>query len=634
MNKKPGLGKRLQYEFDKLFSLGPWMMITGLAIFSFMIVLLSALVLALSGLAPGDEPPLPFSEAFWLSLLQGMGAGSFGGRESVWAFRIVMLLVGLGGIFIISNLIGVITAAIQIKIEQLRKGRSMILETDHTIILGWGEQIFTILPQLVLANSSRGDGCIVILGEEEKTEMEEQIRQRIGPAGRTKIICRSGDPMEMSDLSLTRFNAARAIIVLSPAAPNPDAEVIKTVLAITKHPERRTQPFHIVAGLRSLKSKDIARVVGRDEVEWIYGGEVVARIIAQTCRQVGLSIVYSELLDFNNNEIYFHEEPALAGKTFHEAMLAYEASAVIGLCPQHGSPKINPPMETLIQPGDRLVVISADEDKIGLAGVSEAIAQEELILPPRRPVQRREYTLILDWNQHAADIIHELDQYVARGSEARVVAGRLEVKDTLQRLQRSLRRLRVSFEQGETTDRAVLEGLKLERYDHIILLSDPQDLSIQQADSNTLITLLHLRDLAERDQLSYSIVTEILDLRNSRLAEVARADDFIVSDRLISLMMAQVEENKELNRVFSDLFSHEGSEIYLKPAGEYTRLGAPVSFYTIVEAAARRGEAAFGYRLASAAKDPARAYGVALNPQKSLPIVYGEKDHVIVMAES
>ena len=54
----------------------------------------------------------------------------------------------------------------------------------------------------------------------------------------------------------------------------------------------------------------------------------------QTCRQSGLSVVYTELLDFGGDEIYFHEEPALVGKTFGEALLAYEDSAVIGL--QHG----------------------------------------------------------------------------------------------------------------------------------------------------------------------------------------------------------------------------------------------------------------------------------------------------------
>ena len=61
----------------------------------------------------------------------------------------------------------------------------------------------------------------------------------------------------------------------------------------------------------------------------------------------------------------------------------------------------------------------------------------------------------------------------------------------------------------------------------------------------------------------------MLDVRNRELAEVTQADDFIVSDKLISLMLAQVSENKDLNAVFDDLFDPDGSEIYLKPAADY-----------------------------------------------------------------
>ena len=84
------------------------------------------------------------------------------------------------------------------------------------------------------------------------------------------------------------------------------------------------------------------------------------------------------------------------------------------------------------------------------------------------------------------------------------------------------------------------------------------------------------------------IVSEMLDDRNRELAEIARADDFIVSDRLVSLMMCQVSENKEYAAVFEELIDPEGSELYLKPADEYVEPGLPLSFYTLVEAARRR----------------------------------------------
>ena len=150
----------------------------------------------------------------------------------------------------------------------------------------------------------------------------------------------------------------------------------------------------------------------------------------------------------------------------------------------------------------------------------------------------------------------------------------------------------------------------------------------------TLVTLLHLREIAEHSGRSFSIVSEMLDDRNRELAEIARADDFIVSDRLVSLMMCQVSENKEYAAVFEELIDPEGSELYLKSADEYVKPGVPLSFYTVVEAARRRGEVAVGYRVKAEAGDPRKSYGVRLNPAKSRRIEFGEGDKVIVLAES
>jgi hypothetical protein len=55
-----------------------------------------------------------------------------------------------------------------------------------------------------------------------------------------------------------------------------------------------------------------------------------------------------------------------------------------------------------------------------------------------------------------------------------------------------------------------------------------------------------------------------MDIRNRNLAEIARADDFIVSNQVINLLLTQISENKQLRAVFSDLLAPEGSEIYLK----------------------------------------------------------------------
>jgi hypothetical protein len=174
--------------------------------------------------------------------------------------------------------------------------------------------------------------------------------------------------------------------------------------------------------------------------------------------------------------------------------------------------------------------------------------------------------------------------------------------------------------------------LKIADYDHVIVLADTT-LPVQEADARTLVTLLHLRDISSRDETPFSIVSEMLDLRNRQLAEVTKVDDFIVSDHLISLMMAQLSENSHLMPVFADLFNPEGSEIYLKPADQYVALGEPVNFYTVIEAARRRGETAFGYQIMEERDDAEKAYGVHTNPKKAGRVIFKAEDKIVVLAE-
>ncbi|MEI7743210.1 MAG: potassium transporter TrkA, partial [Chloroflexota bacterium] len=148
----------------------------------------------------------------------------------------------------------------------------------------------------------------------------------------------------------------------------------------------------------------------------------------------------------------------------------------------------------------------------------------------------------------------------------------------------------------------------------------------------TLITLLHLREIEARHHYDFSITSEMVDLRNRALAQVTHADDFIVSDRIASLLLSQLAQDAALKAVFDDLFNPEGAEIYLRPASDYVRPDRVVSFATLIESARRRGETPLGYRVAVAADDASRNFGVVLNPDRSAEFRLDAADRVIVLA--
>jgi voltage-gated potassium channel Kch len=630
--RKVTLADRLRYRFDNTISKGTTALIGWLFLVLLALVLASTLFVYLTGIAPGAEGHKPgFLQTFWLDLMRTIDPGNLGGDEGSWAYLLSMLTVTAGGILVFSTLIGVIFAGIDQKLADLRKGRSFVVERGHTVIYGWSPEVFPVVAELVRANESRRRACIAILAEEDKVEMEDEIRARVGRTGNTWVVCRTGDPINIEDVGIVNPDEARSIVVLPPEDEEADSRVIKIVLALTNNPNRREEPYHIVSRIGKPENLGVARMVGRGELRLVAVDDLIARITAQTCRQSGLSVVYTDLLDFGRDEIYFTQEPRLAGLSFGEALTAYETCSVIGLRKEGRGILLNPPAETEISSGDEIVLIAEDDSAIELSeGAAPDIDAGAIRKsPPHEPEPER--TLILGWNDRAPRIVAELDNYVHPGSEVTVVTPDGSVPPSHFE---ELKNQKVTPRVGNITDRRVLDGLGVASYDHVIVLGEPDGSNPNATDSKTLVTLLHLREIAERSEHRFSIVSEMLDVRNRELAEVTGADDFIVSDHLASLMMCQVSENKDLSTVFEDMISPEGSELYLKPATAYVKPGVPLNFYTVVEAARRRGEVAVGYRLQAETADPAASYGIHLNPEKFWRVAFSERDRLIVLAEA
>jgi len=631
---KPSFREKTRYYFENTMSAGPAGVIKWLAIFSLFMVLILGLLILVFGIKSSPEPDaenLGFIEGAWQSLMATLDSGTMGGDEG-WAFRAVRFVATLGGIFLISILIGTISSGIDEKLDELKKGRSRVLESNHTLILGWSEKVFSIISEIIEANENQKKPSIVILADRDKGEMEDEIRGKIENFKNTKLIVRSGSPLESTNISLVNPNEARSIIVLAGTEDNADTYVIKSVLALTNGKNRKESPYSIVAEIKDPKNMEAAELVGNDETVFVMSSDLISRITAQTCRQSGLSIVYSELLQFEGDELYFQEEPKLVGKTFKDALLAYETSSVVGIFTKDGSALINPPMDTVVNKGDKVIAISEDDDTVVLSGKTTFDIQESLFSRAEQKTASVEKTLILGWNARGIRIIEELDNYVAKGSEVLIVEDGLDIEEEINDLQKTLDKQKIRLQKGNINDKATLVGLKPESFDHIILLSYT-DIDTQESDAKTLICLLHLRNLSEKAGKDFSIVSEMLDIRNRELGVVAKADDFIVSDNLVSLMLSQLSENQDLKKVYDVLFQAEGSEVYLKPVSKYVKPGQAVNFYTVVESAAQLGESAIGYRISSQSTDSEKHFGVNINPNKASKLTFKENDFIIVLAE-
>jgi voltage-gated potassium channel Kch len=385
--------------------------------------------------------------------------------------------------------------------------------------------------------------------------------------------------------------------------------------------------------VRDGKNADLARVVGGDELQLVLADDLIARIVVHSSRQSGLSAVYSELLDFDGSEIYTIEQKPIEGSSFGDAMMAYDTSTLIGITDPAGKVWLNPPMETAIRPGMKAILIAEDDSTIEVTANPLNVDHTAIALY-RRQEQPAERTLLLGWNRRAPTIAFELSRYVAPGSVLTIAADTPELQDEVGALTISGSNLSIEYGVVDTSSRAALEGLDIPSYDHVLVLGYSDHMDAQATDTRTLVTLLHLRKIAETAGARINVVSEMIDVRNRELAEVTRADDFVVSNKLVSLMLAQASENENIGAIFGDLLDEQGSEILMRKAENYLELGQAITFYTVTEACRRRGEVAIGYvrKRAGMSVDPRNMGGVVVNPKKSEALTYEAGDRIIVLA--
>src|SRR4051812_12204175 len=354
--KKSGFGDRLRYMFDNSMSSGTPALIAWLTAATLLLIGIFALILTLTGVHQEGTDRNFFEDLFY-NLLHALDPGTVGGDTGTWTWLLTMLALTLGGLFIVSALIGVLASGIDSKLADLRRGRSIVLEQDHTVILGWSESIFTIISELTLANESRKDPVIVILADMDKVDMEDELKVKVPERRGTRIICRSGSPMDLDDLRLSSHDTARSVILLAPDSDDPDSEVIKTLLALTHGGEDGPR---IVAEIRDPSNLEAAALVGKGRTTLFDIRETVAKLVVQTSRQSGAAAVYTELFDYEGDEFYFFEDHGMSGSTYAEAQLAFEAASVVGIV-EGGVSKLNPAPDTVTTAEQTLIVVVEDD---------------------------------------------------------------------------------------------------------------------------------------------------------------------------------------------------------------------------------------------------------------------------------
>ncbi|MBL8921304.1 MAG: NAD-binding protein [Myxococcaceae bacterium] len=630
----PSLGDKVRYQVDRFLSWSPMARFVGLFGLSFILVLACA-VLAKLVMPPPEEAGETFDllEAMWWAMTRVADAGTMGDDKGTLV-RFIATLATLSGVGVVALLIGLVSSTIGDKIEDLRKGRSPVIDEQHTLILGYNEKVFAILRELREANSNLSSASIVILSETDKEEVETAVKERMGDMGPTRVVVRQGSCFSVHDLRKVGAGRAKSIIVLADeeaegADDAQDMAAIKTLLALRRIPGALTKN-HAVVELLDSSRRTVVEQLGAGGVEVVAMAETLSRMMVQTARQNGLAAVYRDLLTYEGSEFYFTPAGPLAGKEYREAQWATKDAVVCGVrrAEQGKAPvcTLNPPEDFLLQDGDELLVIAEDDDSFSLTAQHQPTVPEGFA--GAQPTTRKpERLLICGMSPRLGDMLREFDNYVLPGSEGWLMPGQDKDGFTtfIKEQVGGLKNLKLKFVEGDPTSPESLRRVVSPDFMVAMVVADTTR-ATDEADARTVITVLLLRDLfrAFKDKKP-RIISEILDPRTKDLLEQDYGADFVVSAEMTSMLLAQVSERRELNAVFADLFDSDGNEIYLKRAACYALLGYTTPWLTVQKVARMRGEVALGYL---------KLGGTPLiNPPQGEAVIFAEEDRVIVISE-
>ena len=614
--KKTSFREKMRYAFDNYMGKGT------LALIGMLFLITAVVVVTAGALSCLVNPDGSLGTFIWMSMMHAIDAGTLAGDDTAKiGYIILMSVVTVCGIFVTSILIGIISSGFEEKLNSLKKGFSRVIEKNHTVIIGFNDGVYTIISELIEANANQKNGRILVIGTQDKEEMENEIRGHIDDFKTSKVICRSGNPAHSAVLEMSSVETARSIIINE----EDDFRVIRcllSVIAYLKDENVYNGDIHLTAVIHEKRNLDAARIAGEGKADIIYFKDMIARVVANTCRQPGLSMVLTDMFDFGGAEFYFEEFPELAGKKFGDILNLFRISTAVGIG-RGDEVLLNPPMDTVLAPGDKVIHFAEDD---GVSHPSASLPSVSLQGKlPEKPFE--EHTklrmLILGVNDSLPLILQELSEFTK--IDLQITVANDVINDEIKAETGNADR--IHFIRDDIFERSVLEKLLADGIDNVLLLSDDSG-DQAEGDARNLLLLLQIRDIEAKRGITYNITSEMNSTENQRLMKVAKVNDFVVGNSITNLILTQISENRHLAELFHTLLISEGSELYMKSVKNYLKPGVEVSFYEATEAVKMHNEIFLGYRRQSGSE-----LTIVTNPDKTEKFTFKPEDYLIVLAE-
>ncbi len=500
-----------------------------------------------------------------LKLLEIKNSGASQGKQ------IVNLLYWVFSVAFSGTIIAFLAAKISNFINNLKKGLSSVIDTNHYVIVGWNSSIFKVFEEIKIANKNQSKPTILCFNGMDNIKMNTKINLEYPNQKGLRILTRSGDIYSPQDLARTNMIKSKSVIILyDTILPNFNIET--TILASKINFENHTIP--LIVQMENDSNIPLLTEIMENQVYPIHKDKIISNVTSQSIRNKHISAVVMDFLDYDGDEIYFLPVNKLLGKSFKQAMVMLSEVTLIGIKTKSENIILNPDKNYIITKDDLLIVIAADDDVDVELNIYPNVDKKlnDLTITLDTVLEKEKLSIcILGWSKLGQQISEKTIPFLSEDSEIHY-AYRDELIHTAPKIPNQYKINHKTTILNYEQNRDIKKILNENQFDVILIVGYDDVLSQEVSDTNSLLLNFYVRSILDKRIIDKPtrIIIQLNDGTKEELIPKNKYNELIVSDTLSSLMISQLAENPKLWGVFEEIFSLKGLKINLSSIFNYS----------------------------------------------------------------
>lgn len=556
------------------------------------------------------------------------------------SLRATSIALASFGMVVFAILVGMVTETVETTVKNADGYNIDIILSNHLLVVGWSQHTATLLKNV-------SEKSVVVLAPLSESQHIKDASIKLNN-GTRKIHYRPGIPSDLNDLKKVGASRASKILLVATDDGGND-DVMTGALALS----RNLEGFRgdVIVQVKGEKEGGIVKDLLRrgecgKEVESVNAGDLFGRFMAQAVRQPGLADVVERMMGSAGSECFNvvnagDVAPQLIGRSISEiGPVSIDKFIICGFVDgddkvyiENGKSMTATIGNQKVSSDTKLLVLGKingeDSDTSTISSATVTMMQNAMENNEQYMNKKRENILVLGWRNHMNAMVHELDSMLPKQSTVTIVSPQCDINNIPSTTRIQIKTVAIP---NCGTYEAIQSTLKT-KYDHIIVTS-----TSPSNDSSTLSKLIYINDTitSSPNEEKPIITAEFTDNSIATMAQQQGFANTMLPQTLGARIAAQAVRNGVLNKVWNELLSQRGKEVYLRRVEQYginfkgdAEKGKMISFESVVDEVSKKGDIVVGYL-------PRFSGGVVkINPQggsRYAPRVWHPHDVLVVLS--